>query len=68
VDVAEGVTGDGVKVGVLVTVSLGSGVIDGAIEGMDFTVAAVPAGAQAFKRRITTTRNVFFIVRLIADR
>ena len=61
-NVAEGVTGDdvGVEVGMVVGVSLGSKVKDGVIEGID-TSAAVPAGAQALKRRMITKRETFFI-------
>jgi hypothetical protein len=64
VNVAEGVTGDGVNVNVtvVVTVSLGIGVIDGVVEGCNTPVAA---GAQAFKRRIIANREKFFIVRLV---
>ena len=65
-NVAEGVTGDGVEVnvGVLVGVSLGVGVKDGVIEGID-TSAAVPAGAQALRRMRIMNREIFLIVCLV---
>ena len=65
-NVAEGVTGDAVEVnvGVLVGVSLGAGVRDGVIEGID-TLAAVPVGAQALRRRRIRNREIFFIVCLV---
>jgi len=61
--VATGVTGvgDGVHVGVLVVVSVGRGVMEGAAEGR---ITCVAAGAQAFRRRIITKSGKFFIVRL----
>jgi hypothetical protein len=50
-------------VGVLVGVSLGCSVKVGVREGMNASIA-VPAGAQALKRRINTERKNLFIVRL----
>jgi hypothetical protein len=62
VDVAEGVTGEGVSVNVggFVGVLLGIGVI----EGMNTSVTAPASGAQVVKRRIINNTNKFFIVRL----
>ena len=63
VNVAEGVIGVGVNVNVGdgVEVSLGFGVM----EGIDTSVLAPVAGAQAYRRRITINGTKFFIVRLV---
>ena len=61
VEVAEGMTGDGVNVnvGVMVRVSVGCGVVEAVAEG---STTCVVAGAQACKRRIIKKNEKCFIV------